>query len=298
MESERRWLIPDVHPCTTWTNPSDPDNKFFLEKNDSMLHLNEICKLIRTTVKFLRGPFSRYIWILIFCSVILTKAFGTYLDDEKKQPVDSSSITVNNTEQGVEKVIVQSVNRLIHERWFYYINMLALTITAGSTLLFALVIVKLQSLSNSLISIERSIVDAFSRRGKLNDYSKHALKHSIDERWSDYFDAVGKLSEEFKNIFVPPSQNTSFINTKAFVDSLVEQGRSLQKRNERLQIWIRSLFLVTATLSGIAVLILPAAPWISENLLIKVWIGSGLIFFVIFVFFLRIVYVTLPGRHK
>jgi len=225
--------------------------------------------------------------ILMFFLFIL---FG-FIQDKKNENLTQSTNTDSNKnpELNLNK---QTINNFISDRWYIYLNSIGLVVITGSTLLSAIVIIKIQSISATLISIEKTISDAFCRRGKLNEYSENALKFFRDEKWNDYFNEVYKLTKKNERIFIPSTQKSLFIDTKEFVESNIIQGKRLRENHEKLLSKIKLLFSISIVFAGITVLALPVAPWISEDIFLIIWIISGLLFIIILSFFFKIIYYT------
>src|SRR5208282_5158026 len=113
-----------------------------------------------------------------------------------------------NATTGVPNSSSQLVNpSTLHEAWFFYLSSLALTITASSTLLVALAVIKIQSLGNSLTAIERSVAEAFHKINKPDDYVAQASVHLLDDQWPEYLDAVEGLANKFQHSFLPAGRD-------------------------------------------------------------------------------------------
>src|SRR5256885_521355 len=102
--------------------------------------------------------------LLLITSVLLLPT--SVLDGQSNSPVVrviATNVPVNiqtNLSAHVQgKAVHQDDSATIHESWFFYLSSLAITITAGSALLVALAIVKMQSLAVSLTAIERSLAE-------------------------------------------------------------------------------------------------------------------------------------------
>jgi hypothetical protein len=179
------------------------------------------------------------------------------------------------------------ISSTIHEAWFFYLSSLALTITAGSTLLVALTVIKLQSISGAFATIERALAEAFHKAGRLDDYIQATSEHFLNDQWTEYFDAVESLAKQHGSLF--SSHGLRYAETKSFVDSLVAQGRKLNRRNGQLQSAMLPTFIATAALAGVSILGLPAVQWISPTILLLTWAITGFIALVLLVFFLCVV---------
>jgi hypothetical protein len=175
----------------------------------------------------------------------------------------------------------------IHEIWFFYLSSLALTITAGSTLLVAIAVIRMQSFAAALSAIERSAAEAFHKIDKLDDYTLRTCDFSLNERWREYFDAVQHLTEAFGDLF---SGLGRYTETKAFVLFLVAQGHKIDQRNRRLQKAMMPVFVATAALAGIGIVSLPAVQWLTPSMLMVTWITSAAISVLLLMFFLHIIY--------
>jgi hypothetical protein len=207
-----------------------------------------------------------------------------------------SATTHANASAGVPKNSPEHLDpSTIHEIWFFYLSSLAITITAGATLLVALIILKMQSLSISLTAIERLVAEAFKEIRKLDDYLQRASDHFLNERWTDYFDAVGSLAKEHQKLF---SREGRYTETKSFVDTLVAQGRTLEERNRQLHTALKPIFIATAMVAGPAILALPAAQWVSIPIITVTWAVTGVFSFILLVFFLHIISISTAFKSK
>lgn len=169
-----------------------------------------------------------------------------------------------------------------HEAWLLYFNTLALTITAGSTLLVAVAVIRIQSLDSALKLIEHSIAGAFYKAGKLNDYSQ-TVRFVLNEQWSEYFTNVRTLASFNHDQFSRDKSNYS--ESKHFVDSIIAQGERLARHNATLRRSLIPTFLATAAVAGSAVLVLPAVNSIATTYLFWLWIASAIVSIALLMFF-------------
>lgn len=183
----------------------------------------------------------------------------------------------------------------MHDSWYYYFSSLAQTIAAGSALLVALAVIRLQALANSLNAIERSLADVFHNIGKGDDYRRQASAHFLNEDWGDYFHEVEELANKCPHSFVTRG---SYAESRNFLDSLVAQGRKFEARNRQLHRALTLAFGGTVLFAGAAILVLPAAQWISPSILSWSWAVSGILLLVLFALYLRLVLSSMKSRRK
>jgi hypothetical protein len=183
---------------------------------------------------------------------------------------------------------------MIEDSWFYYFSSLAQTIAAGLALLVALVVIRLQNLSNSLNVIERSVAEAFYQIGKQDDYRSQASPHFLNEHWRVYFINVRRLAESNKQRF---SSARDYTQSKEFLDSLIDQGCKLEAGNRRLHRALAYAFGGTLVFAGTAILVIPIAQWISSRILWFSWAVSGILLLVLFVIYFRLVFETLKPKR-
>jgi hypothetical protein len=174
---------------------------------------------------------------------------------------------------------------MIEDSWFYYFSSLAQTIAAGLALLVALVVIRLQNLSNSLNVIERSVAEAFYQIGKQDDYRSQASPHFLNEHWRVYFINVRRLAESNKQRF------------SSARDYTIDQGCKLEAGNRRLHRALAYAFGGTLVFAGTAILVIPIAQWISSRILWFSWAVSGILLLVLFVIYFRLVFETLKPKR-
>lgn len=182
---------------------------------------------------------------------------------------------------------------IILDSWFYYFSSLAQTIAAGSVLLVALAVIRLQALTNSLNAIERSVAEAFYHIGKQDDYRSQAFANFLDEQWTDYFNEIEELANRHQRSFATTGDYTQ---SKDFVESLVAQGRKFEARNRQLHRALTLAFCGTVLFAAAAILVLPAAQWISPSILSWSWAVSGILLVILFALYLRLVLGSIKSK--
>ncbi len=181
---------------------------------------------------------------------------------------------------------------MMHDSWFYYFSSLAQTIAAGSALLVALAVIRLQALANSLNAIEGSIAKAFFKIGRQSNYRRQAAARSLAEDWSTYFADVERVIDSNQELF----STESYTESKDFLDSLVSQGRQLDKCKRQLHHALALAFGGTVLFAGAAILVLPAAKWISPSILSWSWGLSGILLVALFMLYFRLVLSSLKSK--
>ena len=170
--------------------------------------------------------------------------------------------------------------------WFYYFSSLAQTIAAGSALLVALAISRLQSLSNSLNESQRLLADGVYSIGQKGEYRK-ASSHFLNDDWTEYFNEVSTLRNACRHSF--PSHG-SYIESEEYVESLIAQGVRLKARLRALYRSLAVAFAGTLIFAGVAILILPLAyNGICPPLLFSGWTISALLLALLFGFYMVLV---------
>ncbi|KKO11427.1 hypothetical protein LCGC14_0019080 [marine sediment metagenome] len=178
--------------------------------------------------------------------------------------------------------------------WSYYFSSLAQTVAGASAILVALAVIRLQSIDNSLNGIERLIADAFFRIDKQDHYRGTAFVHFLNEDWHTYFEDVAGLASESENSF---SSSDRYVESRGFVESLVERGCVLHSRKVKLHRALSLAFGGTIMFAGTAILLLPAGQWVSVPVMYSAWVGSGLLLVLLFTAYLRLVLST-ARSHK
>ena len=177
------------------------------------------------------------------------------------------------------------------DSWFYYFSSLAQTIAAGSALLVALAVIRLQALASSLNEIQHQVGETFFEIGRHGDYSKGAFKDFLNDQWSAYFNKVESLANDNKELFRP-----NYAKSKALLDSLVAQGRKLETRSRKLHRALTLAFCGTVIFAGAAIIVLPAARWISPVILYVSWVVSGLLLVILFMTYLNLVWSSMKSK--
>jgi len=175
---------------------------------------------------------------------------------------------------------------MIENAWFYYFSSLAQTIAACSALLVALAVIRLQNFYNSLNAVERSIAELFFNIDEQDNYRRQTSMHFQNEEWIHYFHNVRELAESNINKFAVTGDYTE---SKAFLDSLIEQGCKLEVRRHQLHNALVYAFVGTIVFVGTTILIIPIAQWISSFILWLSWAVSGISLVALFTIYLRLV---------
>jgi hypothetical protein len=205
------------------------------------------------------------------------------------------SIPTNNanTSNGYKSGEGNKETNTIENSWFYYFSSLAQTIAAGSALLVALVVIRLQNLSTLLNSIEHAIAEAFYNINEQDEYRNQAFAYFLEERWGAYFDNVKRVAEDNQHKF----EENHYIQSKAFLDSLIEKGRKLEERNSQLRRTLSYSFAGMVMFTGVAILVIPIAQWISPQTLWGAWGASGILLIVLFfVYYRQVVSIILKPK--
>jgi hypothetical protein len=178
--------------------------------------------------------------------------------------------------------------KTIRECWMLYLSALAVAVTAGSSMLVAFAIIKIQSISVAMTTIHRDLTEAFRDIGgkELDEFIKRTSDLFLNERWTDYFNAVGTLAVE-KDAEFGAGGNPK--TTREFVKASIRQGHRLAEENKRIQTGMRPLFLGTILLSGLSLLLIPVAKWVDNTAeLVAMWCATGLVSIVLLISFLMI----------
>ena len=184
---------------------------------------------------------------------------------------------------------------MIENSWFYYFSSLAQTVAAGSALLVALAIIRLQNLENSLISIERSISEAFYNIAEFDNYRKQASIYFLNEEWSTYFNNIKQLAESSIHKF---SMSEEYTQSKEFLDFLIAQGIKFETRHCQLHRALVYGFTGTIIFAGVSILAIPIAQWISPWLLWFSWAVTGIFLIVLFIIYYRLIIGSLKWKKN
>lgn len=239
------------------------------------------------------GPWLRtFIWAVCLVVALSGQLLKAQTSSQNAPPSHGSSgVGPSLNPTGVQSH--QPDAQVLHESWFFYLSSIAIVITAGSTLLVALAVIKMQSIAVALTTIERSLAESFHRIDKLDEYLHQTSEHSINEQWQAFFDAVNTLSARHSAVF--PLRGR-YNETQAHVTALIKQGRRLEQRNHELHSKMPPVFVATAIVAGLALLGLPAAQWINQNVLIGTWIVSGVCCLVLLTLFLKVLKIAFTNK--
>jgi hypothetical protein len=245
----------------------------------------------RTTVEKKVPDTLNFPWAPVLVAVLFCQVLEAQTLPQQVQAIPANSPTASATTPFARIKIGASEHidsATVHDAWLSYFSCLAVTTMAASTLLVALVIIRIQSISNSLINVEKSLHEAFYKIDRLDDYLGNTSQHSLNEHWTDYFKAVDELSERHEKLF-PAGEKGRYHETRAFVNALVNQGQRLEAQNLFLQTRIPPIFAATAFVASIALLALPAVQWISPSVLFMAWIVSGVVWLLLLVLLIYII---------
>jgi hypothetical protein len=181
----------------------------------------------------------------------------------------------------------------MHNSWFYYFSSLAQTIAAGSALLVAIAVIRLQALANSLNAIERSVAEVFYNIGKQDDYQHRTSACFLNEDWTVYFDIVQSLADNNQTSFATKG---AYTQSRTFLESLVGQGRKFEARKRQLHHALAWAFGGTVMFAGTAILVIPAAKWVSPSILSWLWSVSGILLIALFAAYLRLILKSMKSR--
>ncbi len=219
---------------------------------------------------------------------IVTPDLSNVIETTHKQGVSKYPLRLdsnNNSSCSRPKSSESQDAKITLNSWYYYFSSLAQTIAAGSALLVALAVIRIQALDNKLDSIVDKVAKAFNDIGKQDDYHSEALPHFLNEKWTDYFETVESLINKYEKSF----KEDSYTKSKYFIESLIAQGHKYEARNRQLHRALALAFIGTVIFAGAAILVLPAAQWISPMILWFSWAISGVSLVILFVLYLRLV---------
>lgn len=172
---------------------------------------------------------------------------------------------------------------VMQNAWFYYFSSLAQTIAAGSALLVALAVLRLQALENALYSIERTLGSIFLHIGKQDDYHSEASCHFVNTKWDSYFNSIETIAMKNKESFL-----ASYAYSHVFVNSLLIRGRALELNSRKLHSALTFAFVGTVIFAGASILVLPLAMWITYTSFVFAWAISGLLLITLFTLYLQL----------
>lgn len=179
----------------------------------------------------------------------------------------------------------------VHDAWLAYLSSLAGVLTAGSSLMIALAVIRIQSFVNALGLLERSIAEAFYNIGRLDAYLAKASPHYFNDEWQEYITAVKCLADQCETSF---RREGPYSATKTFVTSMAARAQKLQMDRRQLERAIAIGFVLTGLTAGIAILAVPAVLWVSVNVLLWIWLLSGacaLILLILYMYMLLVFFI-------
>lgn len=182
---------------------------------------------------------------------------------------------------------------IMYDSWFYYFSSLAQAIAAGSALLVALAVIKLQVLVSRLNVVEHSVAELLYSIGKQDDYRSRLFAYFLNDDWVGYFREVENLADSCPNNFAAAANYTQ---SRGFLDSLVAQGRKFEARHRRLHRALALAFGGTLVFAGTAILAIPASRWISSSIMLWAWIGSGALLIALSLVYFRVVSDSVRSR--
>lgn len=179
---------------------------------------------------------------------------------------------------------------MIENIWLYYFSTMAQTIAAASALMIALLIIRLQFLSNSLNDIQHLIAEIFFRIAKSNEYHTITSSHDLSKDCDKYFLSLKQWIDSNQACF---STNIDYKTSYGFINSLIQQGNKMGLIKRRLHKALVYTFGGTILFSGISILAIPLARWISFPILLYTWIFSGLSLIILLALYFRVIIRTL-----
>lgn len=204
----------------------------------------------------------------------------------EKRSIDSAGIDITNESEYYRKEPSLISPGIVFDSWFYYFSSLAQTIAAGSALLMALALIRLQTISNSLLSIERSIAEVFYHAEIQHIYQNSASIYYYRNHWKEYLKKVRELADEYQYSFPDKGK---YNHSLSFLQSLIAQGADLESKNQKLNRALAFAFGSTLLFAGAAILIIPFARWVTPSGLYVFWIVSGIFLVILFYMYFRLI---------